>query len=123
MNELAGTDPRVSDKLSSRRQHHKHQILNFDSSDSTSIMSMNKKVIVEHGQPDQISSIKLVDIDFGQLKNVNSPEIFLIGGYGTDPNTELTVSKYKTKDETIEDLGFTCGRVKSCSVRLPNGSI
>lgn len=54
---------------------------------------------------------------------MNSPEIFLIGGYGTDPNTELTVSKYKTKDETIEDLGFTCGRVKSCSVRLPNGSI
>lgn len=47
-----GCDPLVSNKLSSRRQHHKHQILNFDSSDSTSVMSMNKKVIVDNGQAD-----------------------------------------------------------------------
>lgn len=57
------------------------------------------------------------------MKTTHNPEIYLIGGYGTDPNTELSVSKYKVKESKFEDLGFSCGRVKSCSVKLPNGNI
>lgn len=38
--------PQLKDKLSTRRQH-RHQMVSLDCSDTASIMSMNKKFIVE----------------------------------------------------------------------------
>jgi hypothetical protein len=88
--------------------------------------SLNKKILVDNDHISTISdnqSLRLTNFKFSDVNTSVPPSIVLIGGYGSDPETELPIVKFQYGKSIFTSIGKTCCLVKSACVRTGDGRV